>query len=179
MRRRRPFELEVGESVAVGGGAFVTRRRRGELLVRHEGHEVSDVDPAVYDSDGVFVVPLGGWFVALGEESSRLLRWSPGLAEIAVHDLPRISFEGKYNPGGMFHARFFPVPGDRCLVATEESIALVHRERGALWTYVHADVTVHVEAVTQHAVVLVSEYDRSTLDLDSGRFVTSEPLEWS
>ena len=179
MSSRRPFELEVGESVAVGGGAFVTRRRRGELLVRHEGHEVSDVDPAVHDSDGVFVVPLGGWFVALGQESSRLLRWSARLADIAVHDLPRISFEGKYDPGGFFQAEFSPVPDERVLVGTEESIALVDRDRGALWTYVHADVTVHVEAVTEHAVVLASEYDRSTLDLDSGRFVTSEPVEWS
>jgi hypothetical protein len=176
--RRRPFEVEVGESVPVGGGAYVTRRRNGELLVRDRGLEASDVDPAVYDSDGVFVVPLGDWFVALGEESSRLLRWKVGDPQIAVHDLPRISFEGAYNPGGMFHARYFPVPGDRCLVATEESIALVHRDRGALWTYVHADVTVNVEAVTTHAVVLLSESDRSTLDLDTGRFVTSEPLDW-
>lgn len=174
---RRPFELEVGESVAVGG-AFVTRRRSGELIVRNGGLEVSDVDPAVDDSDGVFVVPLGPWFVALGEESSRLLRWRAGDPQLAVHDLPRISFEGRYNPGGFFQTEFFPVPDERVLVATEESIALVHRDRGALWTNVHADVTVHVEAVTQHAVVLLSESDRSTLDLDSGRFVTSEPTSW-
>jgi hypothetical protein len=154
-------------------------RSAGGIVVLQLGRTVATVlDPDLADSDPLNLAIFDDWGVAAGEESSMLMFFDQVRPTLTfVTQLARLSFEGSYDPGGFHRVKFHEVDPGRCLVETEAGVCLIDQTQTIRWNYVHDDVTCRVATINEVGVVLESEWDRSVLDLGTGRFISSEPIE--
>lgn len=158
--------------------ASVSRSPGGRISFKTADTQTSVVDPELADSDQLMVGVLKGWGVAMGQVSFSLFRYDEESRLIAfVGRVSRLSFEGRYDPGGLHSVNFHELGIDACLVETEDAISRVDRRRGIVWSYIHEDVTCRVVNISEQYITLESEWDRSLIGSHSGRFVDSQPID--
>lgn len=174
----REVVLERAGDSWAGASASVLRATGGRISYRVADTQTSVVDADLADSDQLTVGLLMGWGLAIGQESFSLFWFDEQTKFIALAGrVSRLSFEGRYDPGGLHRVGFHELGMDSCLVETEDAISRVDRRRGITWSYVHEDVTCRVINTSEQYVTLESEWDRSLIAADTGRFIDSEPID--
>jgi hypothetical protein len=167
------FALWRGDTRDVGWGELFLGADGGLSLGVPGGSAQVGLDPTTAPYVDAYVAQ--DWLCAVGGADAGLvlgLRDGPQLAVVAELERSQAGDRFAFDRHSLrFHDR---VGHDQCILSWEIGVALVDRNEGLVWSYVHADVNQRLVKITAETVQLRGLYQSISVSLDDGTAAVDE-----
>lgn len=167
--------IDMSNPVEFRCGEVVVRAEPPDRLVMGGNGRVVEV-PGLDRSQFAEVWTSSDWCCVMGLRGPYAVVIRPTEGEAAlVGPLDRLDLSGRYDPGGLEHVEFHPVPDGDVLLVTEVGVARISALGGLVWRRAHDDLAARCVGLADGVVWFESETEAFGYDVETGdpRFRTS------